>query len=87
MNSPSAFVIRMYLPEGLPEGIRIAEKSNWIGQAVVCPQSRFAGIRERPEAQRAGVYLLLGQEDRNDLPMAYIGEPDSRNINFRHRSA
>jgi hypothetical protein len=76
MTSPSAFVIRMYLPEGLPEGIRIVEKSNWVGQAVVCPQSRFAVIRERQEAERAGIYVLLGQEDRNDLPMAYIGEAD-----------
>jgi hypothetical protein len=66
----------MYLPEGMPEGIRIVEKSNWIGQAVVCPQSRFAAIRERPEAARAGVYVLLGQEDKIDLPLAYIGEAD-----------
>jgi len=74
--SPSAYVIRMYLPEGMPEGIRIVEKSNWIGQAVVCPQSRFAAARERPEPQRTGVYVLLGQEEKNDLPLAYIGEAD-----------
>ncbi len=75
-TSPSAFVIRMYLPEGVPEGIRIVEKSNWVGQPVICPQGRFASVRERPEAERAGVYVLLGQEEENDLPMAYIGEAD-----------
>ncbi len=31
-------------------------------------------IRERLDAERASVHVLLGQEDRNDLPMAYIGE-------------
>jgi hypothetical protein len=74
--SSSAFVIRMYLPEGVPEGIRIVERSNWVGQAVICPHSRFTSVRERPEAESAGVYVLLGQEEENDLPMAYIGEAD-----------
>src|ERR1035438_3230785 len=63
--SSSAFVIRMYLPEGVPEGIRIVERSNWVGQAVICPHSRFTSVRERPEAESAGVYVLLGQEEEN----------------------
>ncbi len=76
MNSGNPpFVIRMFLPEGAPEGIRIIERSNWVGQAVICPHGSFAKLKSRPEASRAGVYVLLGVAE-DEMPKAYIGEAD-----------
>ncbi len=69
------FVIRMFLPEGASEGIRIIERSNWVGQAVICPHGSFAKLKSRPEANRAGVYVLLGVTE-DEMPKAYIGEAD-----------
>lgn len=75
-SAPQPFVIRMYLPEGLPDGIRIVERSNWVGQAVICPHGSFGKLKARTEADGAGVYVLLGREEDDDLPTAYIGEAD-----------
>jgi hypothetical protein len=71
-----AFTIRMFLPDGTPEGIKWVDKSNWIGRAVVFPRSRFADLRRRPEFTKAGIYVLLGQAEGDELPTMYIGEGD-----------
>jgi len=66
----------MLLPSGTPDGIRIVEKSNWIGRAVAGPRSRFDELRTRPEFEKTGVYVLTGQADPNGLPTVYVGEGD-----------
>ncbi len=68
------FSIRIFLPDGTPDGLRIAEKSNWTGRAVVCPRSQFQEAKSRPEFGKAGVYILRGPSDAGDLPAVYIGE-------------
>jgi len=70
------FSIRIFLPEGIPDGLRLVEKSNWTGQAVVCPRSRFPDVKSRDEFGRTGVYVLVGPSEEDDLPMVYIGEGD-----------
>lgn len=71
-----AFSIRIFLPDGTPDGIKVIEKSNWIGRAIVCPRSKFGDLRGRPEFKKTGVYVLIGQSDPDELPTAYIGEGD-----------
>ena len=70
------FSLRIFLPEGIPDGLRIVEKSNWIGRAIVCPRSQFREARSRPEFNRTGVYVLRGPSEQGDLPTIYIGEGD-----------
>ncbi len=70
------FKITFFLPDGTPDGMKIIEKSNWTGQAIVCPRSRFTDLRARPEFDKTGVYLLTDQSGRDDIPTAYIGEGD-----------
>jgi len=71
-----AFSIKIFLPDGVPEGLRIVEKSNWVGQGVVCPRSRFPSAKGREEFRRTGVYVLLGPVEGDELPTVYIGEGD-----------
>ena len=66
----------MFLPSGTPEGIKIIEKSNWVGQAVTAPRSRFDELRRRQEFAKTGVYVLTGQADPDALPTLYVGEGD-----------
>src|SRR5438045_90934 len=73
---PRGFSIRFFLPDGTSDGMKIVEKSNWIGRASVCPRSKFADLRERPEFQKTGVYLLIGQNNPEEPPAAYVGEGD-----------
>src|SRR4051794_18614545 len=68
--------IRIFLADGLPDGLRVVEKSNWTGRAVVCPRSRFPEAKSRPEFERTGVYVLRGPSEAGDLPTLYVGEGD-----------
>lgn len=61
------FKIEIFVAEGLPDGLRLVKKSNWIGQGIVCPRGRYSEAKKRPEFSRSGVYLLVGQ-DGEQLP-------------------
>jgi hypothetical protein len=78
MSTPTrrGFSIRIYLADGLPDGLCIVEKSNWTEKAVVCPRSRFPDAKSRPEFARTGVYALRGPSESGDLPTVYLGEGD-----------
>lgn len=68
--------IRIYLPNETVAGIRHAEIANWTGQALACPRSLFTELREWPEVQRPGVYILFGVDDETGVEIAYIGEAE-----------
>lgn len=76
MTEARPFSIRIFLPHGTPEGLRIIDKSNWTGCGVVCPRPLFQESKEREEFSRTGVYVLVGPSEQGDDPMLYIGEGD-----------
>ena len=74
---PRGFSVRIFIPGGEPDGLRIVEKSNWTGQGLVFPRAQFAEARQRPELKRTGVYILWGPGETGQLPRAYVGEGDA----------
>lgn len=76
MSKRLGFSVRIFVPSGEPEELRIVEKSNWTGQGFVFPRSLFAEVRQRPELKRAGVYIVWGPSETGQLPRVYIGEGD-----------
>lgn len=68
--------IRIYLSDGTPSGVRHAEITNWTGQALACPRSRFQELREWQEVKRPGVYFLFGHDEETGEDWAYIGEAE-----------
>lgn len=70
------FSVRIFIPSGEPEGLRIVEKSNWIGQGLIFPRSQFTEARQRSEMKRTGIYLLWGPGESGQLPRVYVGEGD-----------
>ena len=68
--------IKIYLPDESVSGIRHAEITNWSGQALACPRSRFQDLREWPEVQRPGVYFLFGVDDETGSDAVYVGEAE-----------
>ena len=51
-----------------------AEVFNWIGHVLFVPRAQIADALKRREANNAGIYILLGDQD--DEPAAYIGRTD-----------
>jgi hypothetical protein len=76
MTTAKGFSVRIFIPSGEPEGLRIVEKSNWTGQGLVFPRAQYAEVRKRPELSRTGVYVLWGPGETGQLPRVYVGESD-----------
>lgn len=76
MTAVGGFSVRIFIPSGEPEALRIVEKSNWTGQGHVFPRAEWPEVRQRPEMKRAGVYILWGPGETGQLPRVYVGEGD-----------
>lgn len=70
------FTIRIFVPDGDPEGVRIIDRMNWTGLGVAFPRNKWLDIKQRTEFLRTGVYILVGYKENNDLPTLYIGQGD-----------
>jgi len=70
------FSLRIYLPDGSPDGLRLVEKSNWTGCGLVFPRALFPAAKSREEFSRAGVYVLVGSSETGDHPTIYVGQGD-----------
>lgn len=77
MSRTAGFSVRIFIPSGEPEALRIVEKSNWTGQGVVFPRSLYEEARQRAELKRTGVYVLWGPGESVRLPRVYVGEGDA----------
>ena len=76
MSSNAPFSLRIFVVDGDPDGLRLVERTNWVGKAVVFPRSIYTQIRNRPEFQQTSVYLLMGPRTDGDGDMLYVGEGD-----------
>lgn len=69
------FTIRIFVPDGDPEGVRIIDRMNWTGLGIVFPRARWADVRKRLEFGKTGIYILVGyRAEDDDLPTLYIGQ-------------
>lgn len=67
--------VKLFLVDGTPGGLMTAEIMNWTGHVLKGTRDKLGEIRQRPEARRTGVYILLG-EDVAGGRLAYIGQSD-----------
>ena len=71
------FTIRIFVPDGDPEGVRLIDRMNWTGGGLAFPRSRWADVSRRGEMRRTGVYILVGyRAEDQDLPTLYIGQSE-----------
>ncbi|QSI78779.1 GIY-YIG nuclease family protein [Niveibacterium microcysteis] len=64
------FSIKIFVPSGDPEGVRVVLRDDWPGKAIVFPRELLGEVKGRREYQQPGVYLLSGGK------RLYIGEGD-----------
>lgn len=71
--------INIFLLDGDPSGIRVAQISLSTIQAIAFRRNQLRRVRETfPEIERPGVYILIGaDESHQDRNFAYIGESES----------
>ena len=69
--------IQIYLPDGNPRGVKIAEIMASLGKAVSIPRSRINDVSNRPELQGVGIYFLFGEANELGEPKVYIGEAET----------
>lgn len=69
--------VKIYLKDGLPTSLLIAEIFNWIGKVYVVPRSQLVKLADRREVKQTGIYLLVGQDlDEVARERVYIGESE-----------
>lgn len=80
--------VKLFLADGAPGGLTIAEISNWTGKVVTAPRSKLAEVLNRPEAAKTGAYLLIGDDpDAVGGVRIYIGESDVLSKRIRNHDA
>ena len=68
--------IQIFLPDGIPTSIKIADLTNRIIVAVLIPRSKLAESGTRPEVRKHGIYFLFGMNEDKAKPICYIGETE-----------
>ncbi len=68
--------IQIFLPDGNPRSVRIAEITSRTIYAVLIPRSKLEYALTRDELANVGVYLLIGDQEEGSKPLVYIGEAE-----------
>ena len=68
--------IQIFLPDGDPRSVRIAEITSRTVQAVQVPRGVIERAADRDELRQVGVYFLFGEADEGGVPQVYIGEAE-----------
>ena len=76
MATNAPFSLRMFVVNGDPDGLRVIDRTNWNGKALVFPRTLLPQIKHRGEFGQTGVYLLLGPRPDGEGEMLYVGEGD-----------
>lgn len=76
MTNPQAKTLQIFLPTGEPRGIRIAELTTRIVQAVLIPRSELAAAKLRPEIDHVAAYFLFGDSEEAAKPIVYVGQTE-----------
>jgi len=66
--------IQIFLTDGSPSGIKVAEITSNIERAIVIPRNKLHEAIKRSETSRPGIYFLFGIDEDKAKPIVYIGE-------------
>ncbi|RYG57724.1 MAG: GIY-YIG nuclease family protein [Alphaproteobacteria bacterium] len=69
--------LKLFLVDGVPQGLLTAEIMNWTGHVITGSRGKLTELVQRSEAKRAGVYLLAGPDTGTGVgTQVYLGETD-----------
>jgi Domain of unknown function (DUF4357) len=76
MSISKAFTLRIFVVDGDPDGLRVIDRTNWNGKALVFPRTLLPTVKQRSEFGQTGVYFLIGPRPDGEGDMLYVGEGD-----------
>lgn len=83
----SGSLIRLFLVDGNPKGLRTVEISNMTIYTTIFPRTKLREFLERNESKKPGCYILLGNNIENpDKLMVYVGEGESVDLRLKSHS-
>jgi hypothetical protein len=68
--------IQIFLPDGNPRSLKIAEITSRTVQAILIPRAKLDDAARRQELKNVGIYFLIGSSDEDSKPMLYVGEAE-----------
>ena len=68
--------IQIFLPDGNPRSIKLAEITSRTLQAILIPRAKLDDAKKRQELRRCSVYYLIGASDEDVKPQIYVGEAE-----------
>jgi len=57
------FTIKLFMPSGNANELKLIEKMNWTGLGMEISRSAWPAYRKRKELSQAGIYILAGYHD------------------------
>ena len=72
MEHAQSFKVRFV--NGDAKGLCVVEAEDWVGHALKAPRFRFEEAIQREESRQPGVYILIGEDDKDAEEKGYIGE-------------
>lgn len=76
MSQSLGKTIQIFLPDGNPRGVKIAEFTSRTVQVVLLPRAQLDFACTRGELGNVGLYFLVGDSDSGNIPLLYIGEAE-----------
>ena len=76
MTLATGKTIQMFLPDGNPRGVKIAEFTSRTIQVVAVPRAQLDFACGRDELHNVGIYFLFGGSESGKLPLLYVGEAE-----------
>lgn len=70
------YTIRLFMPTGVPSSLKVIEKMNWTGMGIETSRRDWEKHKSRDEFNRAGIYILVGFDEGEEIPSIYIGQGD-----------
>ena len=78
--------IQLFLPDGNPRGVKIAEFTSRTIQAVLVPRAQLDFACSRAELGNVGIYFLFGDEAGGSLPLLYVGEAENCAVRLKQHN-
>lgn len=78
--------IQIYVPDGNPRSVKIAEITSRTVQIILIPRSKLDYAASRDELNNVGIYFLIDNPDDETTAFLYIGEAEDCLIRLKQQN-